>query len=529
MHLKLEPAPGAALFGAEDGAIDRAIDAPRFNRYSVYNHPGFAPVRQEHRHVPVRISGRLPADLRGVYLRNGTNVQFDHVHTRAHCFNGAGMLHQVQIGEGAASYSNTYIRTPRFEYERLAGREVFPSFADMSSSGEAGLQRMRLLAKKQAAGVAPRWSALEANPASTSVQYHHGKLYCLQGSGLPFVLDASFEKGRLVLDGCGQLQDWDGALRVPFSAHPRIDPVSGDFYNVSVDNRGRSIWMAQVHAGALVNCLKVDDAPTGESLPGTIHDYFLTENFIVVPDVSLRFSEDNLQSTRTSFWRFDATRPLRWGVLPRNAKAGDRIRWISTARPGMVWHVVNAWEESGPDGRPRIVLYAPVFDDYPANVPIHTPEEPHARLTKWVLDAEGGTLLEEKRLLEHGYERPSLNLSFVGRRNRYAYLLDEAVDGYMGKGVLKYDLLAEREVAYFSYGEFHGGEALFVPREGSTGEDDGYLVDLLMAGERAELLVLDAATLAEVCRLHLPARVPFGVHACWLDAAKLTAMARPGP
>jgi carotenoid cleavage dioxygenase-like enzyme len=472
----------------------------------------------------VRVSGTLPADLEGVYLRNGTNVQFDEVRTRAHCFNGAGMLHQVQIAGGSATYSNTYIRTPRFEYERLAGREVFPSYADMSSSGEAGRQRLKRLAAKLAAGVAPRWSALEANPASTSVQYHHGKLYCLQGSGLPFVLDARVEGGRLLLDGSGELQDWDGTLRVPFSAHPRIDPVTGDFYNVAVDNRGRGIWMALVHEGRLAECLRVDEVPAGEAMPGTIHDYFLTEHFLVIPDVSLRFAEANVQSTGLSFWRFDSERPLRWGVLPRDARPGDTVRWFTTAQAGMVWHVVNAWEETGADGRPRIVLYAPVYDDYPANVPIHTPEEPPARLTRWTLDLDAGTVVEEKRLLERGYERPSLNLAFVGRRNRYAWLLDEQVDGYMGKGVLKYDLLEEREAAYFSYGEFHGGEALFVPRRDGTGEDDGYLLDLLMAGDRAELLVLDARTMTEVCRLHLPARVPFGVHACWLDEAKLRQM-----
>jgi hypothetical protein len=31
----------------------------------------------------------------------------------------------------------------------------------------------------------------------------------------------------------------------------------------------------------------------------------------------------------------------------------------------------------------------------------------------------------------------------------------------MGKGVLKYDLLDEREVAYLDYGGMYGGEALF--------------------------------------------------------------------
>jgi carotenoid cleavage dioxygenase len=518
MQLPLEPAPGPHLFTDEDSRIDALIDAAKWNRDSLYSHPGFAPVREEHRHAPVRISGTLPADLEGVYLRNGTNVQFDEARTRAHCFNGAGMLHQVQIAGGRATYSNTYIRTPRFEYERLAGREVFPSYADMSSSGMAGLERMRLLARKQAEGLVPRWSGLEANPASTSVQYHHGELYCLQGSGLPFVLRHRIEGGQLLLDGGGELRDWDGELRVPFSAHPRVDPDNGDFWNVSVDSRGRAIWMAQVHAGELAQCVKVDEVAAGESLPGTIHDYFLTENYLVIPDVSLRFDEKHLREGGPGFWKFDASRPLRWGVLPRHPKPGERIRWFATDRPGMVWHVVNAWEEEG-----RIVLYAPVFDTYPSDVPIHTPAEPPAHLTRWTIDLQAGSV-ERERLLEHGYERPSLNLACVGKPNRYAYLLDEEADGYMGKGVLKYDLAGKREVASFDYGEFHGGEALFVPRHGARAEDDGYLLDLLMAGERAELLVLDAATMREVCRLHLPARVPFGVHACWLGEKELAAM-----
>jgi carotenoid cleavage dioxygenase len=521
MQLPLEPAPGPHLFGEEDRRIDALIDAPRWNKDSLYSHPGFAPVRTELRHAPVHITGTLPDDLEGVYLRNGTNVQFDEVRTRAHCFNGAGMLHQVQIAGGTATYSNTYIRTPRFEYERLAGREVFPSYADMSSSGMAGLERLRLLARKQAAGLVPRWSGLEANPASTSVQYHHGALYCLQGSGLPFVLQHRIEGGRLVLDGTGELQDWGGQLRVPFSAHPRVDPDNGDFYNVSVDNRGRAIWMAQVHGGELVQCLKVDEIAPGDTLPGTIHDYFLTADYLVIPDVSLRFDEKHLHEGGPGFWKFDAARPMRWGVLPRRPQPRERIRWFTTDRPGMVWHVVNAWEVPGTS---RIELYAPVFDSYPDDVPIHTPAEPPARLTRWSIDMGTGQV-ERELLLDHHYERPSLNTAFVGKPNRYAYLLDEEADGYMGKGVLKYDLQERQAVSSFDYGEFHGGEALFVPRRGARAEDDGYLLDLLMAGDRAQLLVLDAASLREVCRLHLPQRVPFGVHACWLGERELGGMA----
>ena len=91
----------------------------------------------------------------------------------------------------------------------------------------------------------------------------------------------------------------------------------------------------------------------------------------------------------------------------------------------------------------------------------------------------------------------------------------------MGKGVLKYDLINEKEVGYFDYGEFFGGEALFVAKASAADEDDGYLLELLMADARAEMVILDAKSMKELARLHLPQRVPFGVHACWLDEQML--------
>jgi carotenoid cleavage dioxygenase len=133
-------------------------------------------------------------------------------------------------------------------------------------------------------------------------------------------------------------------------------------------------------------------------------------------------------------------------------------------------------------------------------------------------------VLEDRVLVAWGYERNAFNVAYRGRPNRYCYLLDEQRDGYMGKGAMKYDCLEEREVAYVSYGEHYGGEPLFIPKKSAVHEDDGYLMDLLMQENSAEVLVLDARTMAEVCRLRLPQRVPFGVHAVWLDDHKLAAL-----
>ena len=103
---------------------DPAID--QYNRDSAYGLPGFDPVHDELDRVELQVEGALPEGLEGVYLRNGTNRQFAETRSRLHMFNGAGMLHQVQIRDGRAWYSNTYVRTPRFENERQAGARTVP-------------------------------------------------------------------------------------------------------------------------------------------------------------------------------------------------------------------------------------------------------------------------------------------------------------------------------------------------------------------------------------------------------------------
>ena len=134
-------------------------------------------------------------------------------------------------------------------------------------------------------------------------------------------------------------------------------------------------------------------------------------------------------------------------------------------------------------------------------------------------------MVEQTRLLEHFYERPSFNTAYLGKTSRYAYLLDEqGSGGIMGSGVMKYDLLDRQTVKYFDYGDHLGGEALFVPRSNPQAEDDGYLVDLLMSEQGAYLVIIDAATMEELAKLHLPQRVPYGVHACWLDDSKVASL-----
>ena len=508
--------------GLADKLAYKSLNVEQYNRSSAYNRPGFKPVHTECTDVELVPTAPIPDDIDGVFLRNGTNLQFPETRGRSHMFNGAGMLHQVQVRNGKASYTNVYVKTPRYRVEESAGEDVYLHFGDIAGGGKAGFLRMMITALQQRLGVIPKLDVLESGNNTTAIQFHHEKLYCLQETGYPFALETRVEQGCLRLSGNGQFDTFSGKLDAPFTAHPKIDPATGDWFAFSTEFRSGNMYHSVLKKGELAHHSVID---VQKPAPAFVHDYFLTQNYLIFPDLSLRFSPKEMFGPQQSPMVFDPAYKMRWGVIRRDHAAGDPVRWFSTQQPGHLWHVVNGWEEIRDDGGTDIVLFAPVFRSYPSNIPIHNPEEPHATFNKWRLNLESGEVTEDRELLNHFYERPSFNTAYLGRPARYAYLLDEEKEGMMAKGVLKYDVIAEAEVAYFGYGEYYGGEALFVPRQDSASEDDGYLLELIMADNRAALLILDAATMTEVTRLPLPQRVPFGVHSCWLNAEQIATLA----
>lgn len=517
--LKIAPRP---VLEWADSRAYKALDVQNYNRDTPYNAPGFKPVHTLCAAEPLRVTGNIPADLEGVFLRNGTNLQFEQTSGRYHMFNGAGMLHQIQINNGEARYSNTYVKTPRYQIEEAAGKDEYVHFGDLAGGGKAGLARTVITALKQRFGVLPSLDTLESGSSTTAIQYHHGKLYCLQETGYPFALHTRLHNGQLVLNGEGRWDTFGGNLDSPFTAHPKIDPQTGDWYTFSTHFSSGRLYHSVLRQGKLEHHSVIDQQKPALAF---LHDYYLTENYLVFPDLSLRFDPKGLFGPEKSPMVFDPQYRMRWGVIKRDHKAGEPVRWFSTEQPGHLWHVVNGWEETREDGGTDIVVFAPVFRSYPSNIPIHNPQEPHTVFNKWRLNLDTDRVTEDRVLLDHFYERPSFNTAYIGQPSRYAYLLDEEKEGMMAKGVLKYDVIDEREVAYVDYGDFYGGEALFVPRENAVAEDDGYLLELLMTADRAELLILDAASMTEIARLHLPQRVPFGVHSCWLNREHLANLA----
>ena len=97
--------------------------------------------------------------------------------------------------------------------------------------------------------------------------------------------------------------------------------------------------------------------------------------------------------------------------MPKNIKYPEEIKWFDTGKPGLMWHAVNGWEDPATN---EIVLFAPLFESYPDNLPINLEEEPDSYLTCWKLNLSTGEVKESRVLDKIVVERNDINRKYIG-------------------------------------------------------------------------------------------------------------------
>ena len=82
---------------------------PVTSRYLAGN---YAPVTDELTELDLAVTGTIPAELDGRYLRNGPNPRHRHDPATYHWFTGDGMVHGVRLRDGQAEwYRNRWVRS----------------------------------------------------------------------------------------------------------------------------------------------------------------------------------------------------------------------------------------------------------------------------------------------------------------------------------------------------------------------------------------------------------------------------------
>ncbi|MFT7220064.1 MAG: carotenoid cleavage dioxygenase-like enzyme [Candidatus Azotimanducaceae bacterium] len=143
---------------------------------------------------------------------------------------------------------------------------------------------------------------------------------------------------------------------------------------------------------------------------------------------------------------------------------------------------------------------------------------------QWRLNMKTGGVAE--RLLDPDWssEFPRVSENDMGLRNQFSYngRMPQNAKGALGfDAIIKYDLVNESS-QHFEYGPGrYSGEPIFAPRKSGTDEDEGWVIGFVWDDkeQRSKCVVLDAAKIeaGPVARIKMPARVPLGFHAGWVD------------
>jgi len=450
----------------------------------------FAPWRMEGEAPDVEVIGALPHELRGTYYRNGPNAAFEPM-GRYHWFDGDGMVHAIHIEDGRAHYRNRWVASDGLKEERAAGRALYPGLLDFGTTE------------------APAFKVT----ANTNTVFHANRLLALVESSLPTELDARTLETRGLYDFAGRLS---GAM----TAHPKLDPSSGEmlFFGYAPFPPYLQYYVVD-GSGALVHAEPIELA-----WPSMIHDFAVTEKHTIFLLCPILFDFENA-AKRGSVFSWEPERGTRIGVMPRHGRSED-VRWFETD-PCYVFHPLNAYDDGD-----QVVLDVHRYEQLLFMSP-KAAREPEwrdsqvARLHRFRLDLAGGSVRSDA-LDDHEGEFPRVDERLVGRKHRFGYFAAVGPEGNPTllpefTSVAKIDLERGSRVEVRPHGAGNGcGEPVFVPRTAGAAEDDGWVMYLAYDHERnaSELVLLDARDFRgePVARVRLPHRVPYGFHGNWVAA-----------
>jgi carotenoid cleavage dioxygenase len=442
-----------------------------------YLQGNYAPVHEELTATELAVSGSIPEELCGRYLRNGPNPITAPDPAKYHWFTGDGMVHGIRLCDGRAEwYRNRWVRAP-------------------------------LVA--QALGEEPKPGPVHANmdfAANTNVIGHAGRTFAIVEAGsLPYELTNELE----TVGPC----DFDGTLAGGYTAHPKRDPQSGELYAVSYFWG----WGDDVDVSILDSSARVRSSRR-VTLGGSVslHDCAITERAIVLLDLPVIFSIEAATEGASFPYRWQDGYHSRVGLLPRDGDSTEVV-WHDV-EPCYVFHVMNAYDEPGGNGVVLDVVRHPSM----FRTQLLGPSEGAPTLERWHLDGSGGAVKEE-RLDDRGQEFPRVDERVVGRPHRYGYAVAVGTtDDILGtESVLVCHDFERGTSVERSFGRGAGvGEAVFVPRADDAAEDDGWLLTLAYSPDTdtSALHVLNAADPAGEPQavVELPQRVPVGFHGNWV-------------
>ncbi|MBD1193279.1 carotenoid oxygenase family protein [Vulcanococcus sp. Clear-D1] len=451
--------------------------------------------------------GTIPPELEGTLYRNGPGRLERGGHWVHHPFDGDGMITALRFAGGQAELRNRFVRTEGWQAEEAADKFLYRGVFGTQKPGGIAANAFDLRLK---------------NIANTHVVCLGDQLLALWEAAEPHALDPDTLETR----GLSRL---DGLLKKgeAFSAHPRFDPGHhGEprmvTFGVKAGPRSTIRLMEFSSAGTLL-------ADSKHSFKGFafLHDFAITPNWAVFLQNAVAFNPTGFVLGQKGAAQCLSSKPGEHGqfwLIPRSSGSAAGREPLQIAAPeGFVFHHLNAFEEGD-----ELVVDSIYYADFPSIGPdvdfrqVDFESIPEGQLVRCRINLTDGSVtseLLEERTCEFAMVNPArqgldahVSWMAVAERERGNDPL---------QAIKKLDLRTGDGRVWSAAPRGFVSEPVMVPRPGATAEDDGWVLCLVWNGARcaSDLVILDAASMAEVAVLELPLAVPHGLHGSWAPAS----------
>ncbi|KAK4401182.1 Carotenoid cleavage dioxygenase 8B, chloroplastic [Sesamum angolense] len=449
------------------------------------NHVAWTSVRQERWQGELHVQGEIPLWLNGTYLRNGPGLWHIADYNFRHLFDGYATLVGLHFHGGRLVMGHRQIESNAYMAAKKNNKLCYREFSELGD----------------------------------------GRVVCLTET-----IKGSIVVDPDTLDTIGKFEYSDKLGGLLHSAHPIVS--DSEFVTLLPDLIKPGYLVVRMEPGTNERRVIGRVDCRGGPAPGWVHSFPVTENYVVVPEMPLRYCAQNLlKAEPTPLFKFE-WHPHSKAYMHVMCKASGKIVASVEVPLYVTFHFINAYEEKDEEGR----VTAVIADCCEHNADTTILQKlglqnlrsfagqdvlPDARVGRFRIPMDGspnGSLEAALDPNEHGkgMDMCSINPAFRGKKYRYAYACGAQRPCNFPNTLTKIDLVERKAKNWHDEGSIPS-EPLFVARPGATEEDDGVVISMVSdKNGKGYAVLLDGSTFEEIARANFPYGLPYGLHGCWV-------------